>query len=141
MRTKVLGLGVISAVALIAVAMPALSAVRTSNGAHGTPSGKPATGMTGGMKATKTIRIVMHDPGCHWFSVNGKLKTRLSVNRPVALVNYDIATLKAVGPRGVKRTMIRHALGGKPVTFGPGSYTITMVGMPPDDNTLKLVVN
>jgi hypothetical protein len=87
-------------------------------------------------QSLKTVTVVMHDPGCHWFSVGGKLKTTLSVKGPVSLFNVDEATLKIVGPTGVKHDAV-----GKRVTLARGAYRITMVGQARDDNTLKLVVS
>jgi hypothetical protein len=88
--------------------------------------------------AIKTVNVVMKDPGCHWFSVGGKvtMKLNLSVKGPVRLANYDEAALKIVSPSGVK-----HVAVAKKITLTRGSYRITMVGQHPDDNTLKLVVN
>jgi hypothetical protein len=83
----------------------------------------------------KTVRIVMHDPGCHSFAVGGKFLTKLSVKGPVSLANYDEAALKVVGPAGMKLDAI-----GKKITLARGTYKITMVGQAPDDNHLKLVV-
>jgi hypothetical protein len=94
-----------------------------------------ALGASGQAGGTKTVTVVMRDPGCHWFAVGGKFTTKLSVKGPVALVNFDEAALKVAGPTGVRRAPI-----GKKVVLGRGSYRITMVGQAPDDNTLKLVV-
>ena len=84
--------------------------------------------------ATK-VTVVMHDPGCHWFSVNGAYKTRLAVNGPAKLLNIDEAAIKVVGAGTTRRVAI-----GKTVLLGKGTYAITMVGQAPDDNHLKLVV-
>ena len=84
--------------------------------------------------ATK-VTVVMHDPGCHWFSVNGAFKTKLAVNGPAKLLNVDEATLKVANASSVEKVGV-----GKTVLLGKGSYTITMVGQAPDDNHLKLVV-
>jgi hypothetical protein len=94
-----------------------------------------AAGAPSQTSAAKTVNVVMRDPGCHWFSVGGKMTMKLSVKGPVALANYDEAALKIAGPSGVKRAAV-----GKKVTLARGSYRITMVGQHPDDNTLKLVV-
>jgi hypothetical protein len=83
---------------------------------------------------TKLI-VAMHDPGCHWFSAGGKFVKTLKVKGPVALANYDEATIEIAGPSGLKREAV-----GKKITLGHGAYTITMVGQAPDDNTLRLVV-
>ena len=42
----------------------------------------------------KTLKIVMRDPGCHWFMIGGKYKLRAAVQGSVRLVNYDEKTLK-----------------------------------------------
>lgn len=86
-------------------------------------------------RTLKTVTVAMHDPGCHWFSVGGKLKKTLSVRGPVALLNLDEAALKVAGPSGVKRDAV-----GKKIVLQRGSYRITMVGQHPDDNTLTLTV-
>jgi len=85
----------------------------------------------------KTVTIVMKDPGCHWFSVGGKLlkSQTLSVKGPVQLVNLDEDAIVVVGPK-----VTRHEAVGKRLALGHGVYKITMVGQHPDDNHLKLVV-
>ena len=85
--------------------------------------------------APKTLRVVMHDPGCHWFAVAGKYTTRASVASPVRILNLDEATLKATSNGAVKRIAVGHS-----VVLGRGHYVITMVGQAPDDNHLKLTV-
>lgn len=85
-------------------------------------------------KAT-TVTVVMHDPGCHWFSVGGKFLTKYSVAGPVKLVNYDENTLIVKGPAGTVNAKI-----GKPVELTQGTYKITMVKQASDDNHLVLVV-
>jgi hypothetical protein len=85
--------------------------------------------------AAKTVTVVMRDPGCHWFAVNGKFTTTMTVRGPVTLANHDMATLKIAGPAATRYDSV-----GKTVTLGHGSYRITMVGQASDDNTLKLVV-
>ena len=89
---------------------------------------------TSHVTATK-VTVVMHDPGCHWFSVNGALKTKLAVRGPAKVLNVDEAAIKVVGAGVTRRVAI-----GKTVLLGKGTYTITMVGQAPDDNHLKLVV-
>jgi hypothetical protein len=85
--------------------------------------------------APKTLKIVMHDPGCHWFQVGAKFKTTATASSAVRLVNLDEATLKvASGNR------LRHIKVGKSIVVGPGSYKITMVGQASDDNHLHLTV-
>jgi hypothetical protein len=87
--------------------------------------------------ATKTVKVVMHDPGCHWFLVHGKYATKDTVkaNR-VKLVNYDEAALKVTSRHGIKRIAV-----GKSTLLGHGSYVIMMAGQAADDNYLKLTVH
>ena len=85
--------------------------------------------------ALTPVTVVMHDPGCHWFSVNGAFKTKLAVKGPAQLTNFDEAALKIVGAKGTIRTAV-----GTKVILKPGAYRITMIGQAPDDNTLRLVV-
>ena len=85
--------------------------------------------------AAKTVKVVMHDPGCHWFSVGSTYARTMSVKGPVSLLNFDEAALKIVGNHAV-----RHEAVGKKLVLGQGTYRITMVGQAPDDNTLTLRV-
>ena len=86
--------------------------------------------------ATKTVKIVMHDPGCHWFMVHGKMaKTDTVKANRVRLVNLDEDALKVASRHGV-----RHVAVGKSIVVGHGHYVIMMVGQAPDDNYLKLTV-
>lgn len=86
--------------------------------------------------ATKTVKIVMHDPGCHWFMVRGKMaKTDTVKANRVRLVNLDEDALKVASRHGV-----RHVAVGKSIVVGHGHYVIMMVGQAPDDNYLKLTV-
>ena len=113
----------------ILVSIAACSLVLAAGEAAGAPSQS---------SAMKTVNVVMKDPGCHWFSIGGKvtMKLKVSVKGPVALANYDEAALKIVSTSGVK-----HVAVDKRITLKRGSYRITMVGQHPDDNTLKLVVS
>jgi hypothetical protein len=88
------------------------------------------------MAPSKTVNVVMKDPGCHWIQTDAGLKLATSVHGPVNLVNMDEAALKIVGPAG---TVIDHV--GKSVRLAPGKYAITMVGQASDDNHLKLTVS
>ena len=82
------------------------------------------------------VTVVMHDPGCHWFSVNGTLKRTLAVKGPAVLKNLDMATLDIVGGRtGMQADRI-----GKQIVLRRGTYRIVMVGQASDDNVLTLVV-
>lgn len=85
--------------------------------------------------AAKTLRIVMHDPGCHWFMRGGKLTTKATLHGRVRLVNVDEAALKVASRHGV-----RHIAVGKSLVVGRGHYVIMMVGQALDDNYLKLTV-
>ena len=86
-------------------------------------------------KGASTVRVVMRDPGCHWFAVGGAFKTKLAVKGPVALANFDEAALVIKGSHGVKRAGV-----GAKVTLTRGTYVIKMVKQPADDNTLRLTV-
>jgi len=86
--------------------------------------------------APKTVKIAMHDPGCHWFLVHGQYtkKDTVRANR-VRLVNQDEAALKVTSRNGTKRIAV-----GASIVVGHGSYVIMMVGQAADDNYLKLTV-
>ena len=87
--------------------------------------------------ATKTVKIVMGDPGCHWFVVQGQHRKADTVKAShVRLVNFDEAALKVVSRHGV----VGHIRVGKSLALGQGNYVIMMVGQAPDDNYLKLTV-
>jgi len=86
--------------------------------------------------ATKTVKIVMHDPGCHWFMVHGNyVKTDTVKANRVKLIDQDEAALKVASRQGMKRIAV-----GKSIVVGHGNYVIMMVGQAPDDNYLKLTV-
>jgi hypothetical protein len=85
---------------------------------------------------TKTVKIYMHDPGCHWFKVNGKYaKTDTVAANRVKLVDQDEAALKVTSRHGM-----RHVAVGKSIVVGHGTYVIMMVGQAADDNYLTLHV-
>jgi hypothetical protein len=86
-------------------------------------------------QAVKTVTVVMHDPGCHWFASGTSFKKTLTVHGSVALLNVDEATLKIVGPAGLKLDRVGHKL-----LLGHGHYRINMVGQAPTDNTLWLTI-
>jgi hypothetical protein len=88
-----------------------------------------------GLHSTKTVTVVMHDPGCHWLSAGGKLVTKMSITGPVKLANYDEAALRISGPNGVQKEPV-----GKSIALAKGTYRITMVKQAPDDNHLTLTV-
>jgi hypothetical protein len=86
--------------------------------------------------AKKIVPIVMHDPGCHWFSVGGKLKAKLTVRGATTFLNQDEAALI------FKSHSLRQKVApGRHITVTKaGHYKIWMVKQPSDDNTLKLIV-
>jgi hypothetical protein len=86
-------------------------------------------------RAPSTLRVVMHDPGCHWFAIGGKFTTTATVVGPVKVTNLDEATLKVTGHGTTARIPV-----GKQLLLGHGRYVITMIGQAPDDNHLKLSV-
>jgi hypothetical protein len=85
--------------------------------------------------AAGTVPIVMKDPGCHWFSVNGKFLTKLTVTGKTSFRNLDEATLVFKGTNLNTKLAV-----GKTLTLTRGVYHITMVGQAPDDNHLLLVI-
>ena len=85
--------------------------------------------------APKTLKVVMHDPGCHWFLVHGKDVKTAAVAGPVRLQNLDEATLKIAS-----RAKMRYDRVGKSIVLDRGNYVVMMVGQAPDDNYLKLTV-
>jgi hypothetical protein len=86
-------------------------------------------------RARTAVRVVMRDPGCHWFAVGHGFKTKLAVRGPVVLTNFDEAALLV---RAHGRT--QHAAVGKAIGLGRGRYTIRMIHQAKDDNTLHLTV-
>jgi hypothetical protein len=102
---------------------PATHAVAATPAAA-TPAARPAA-----------VKVVMRDPGCHWFAVGSKLKTRLAVSGMAKLSNFDEAALRIKSHGAVKRVRV-----GRTTALGRGAYTITMVGQKSDDNTLHLTV-
>lgn len=85
--------------------------------------------------APKTLRVVMHDPGCHWFQLGHKLMTKATFTGRVKLVNFDEAALKVASRHGMQRIAL-----GKSLVVGHGSYVIMMAGQATDDNYLRLTV-
>lgn len=86
--------------------------------------------------APSTVRVVMHDPGCHWFAAGEAFAKTASANRLVRVLNLDDAALVAKSATVTKRIPV-----GAKVLLGPGHYVITMVGQAPDDNQLRLTVS
>lgn len=113
--------GLTAAVALAAGSLLAGAGQASANGRQAAPT---------------PVTVVMHDPGCHWFSVNGKFTRTLAVKGPAVLSDSDEATLDIVGGRFGMRT----APIGKHVVLARGTYRIVMVGQARDDNVLTLLV-
>lgn len=89
-----------------------------------------------GAAKLKVVNVVMKDPGCHWFSVGGKNLAKLSVNGATAFRNLDEAALVFKGKSLDKRVPVGKTF----AVTARGTYHITMVGQPSDDNTLLLIV-
>ena len=94
-----------------------------------------ASATTSQRATTKTLKIVMRDPGCHWFKIGSKFTTKATVKGRVRLVDLDEATLKVASRHGMQHIQV-----GKSIVVGRGSYVIMMVGQASDDNYLKLSV-
>ena len=65
--------------------------------------------------APKTLRIVMRDPGCHWFKMHGKFtKTATLEAGRVRLVDLDEAALKVASRHGLRHIPVgRSPPGGR----------------------------
>ena len=85
--------------------------------------------------APKTLKVVMHDPGCHWFLVNGKDTLTAKVSGPIRLLDLDEGALKVASRTEMLRVPV-----GKSIVLGRGHYVVMMVGQAVDDNYLKLTV-
>jgi len=83
----------------------------------------------------RTLTVVMHDPGCHWFSVHGHATKTASVAGPIRLKNLDEAKLKVDSRTGHQFIPV-----GRSIVVRHGNYVVMMVGQAPDDNFLKLTV-
>jgi ABC-type transport system involved in cytochrome bd biosynthesis fused ATPase/permease subunit len=120
-------IGIMSLVAAVAyLALPGNDQTQTM----------PMAGRMMAATPAQTVTVAMRDPGCHWFQQGQSFTKSMSVTGPVNLQNSDEAALKVAGSSGVQKD----PMGGQ-VALGPGSYTITMVGQAPDDNTLHLQVS
>lgn len=115
-------LSALTIASVLAVAVAALGAGKALGGTT-----RPA--------APSTLRVVMHDPGCHWFEVGGRFTTSATATGSVRLVDLDMAALKIASRYGM-----RHVDVGKSIVLGRGSYVIMMVGQAVDDNYLELHV-
>jgi hypothetical protein len=83
----------------------------------------------------RTLKVVMHDPGCHWFLVHGNVTKTASVIGPIRLQNLDENTLKVASRTKMRFVPIRGS-----IVITRGSYVVMMVGQAVDDNYLKLTV-
>jgi hypothetical protein len=137
MRKPLLLLIALCSVIAVVVAVQAAGAPLHSKAAAPTPVAAvtPAKAPAAAAR-TAAVKVVMRDPGCHWFAVGAKLKTGLAVSGAAKLSNFDEAALKIKGAGSVKRVNVGHT-----VALGRGRYTITMVAQKPDDNTLHLTVH
>jgi len=116
-------------IATLALALAAIVCA----GAFGTGQ---ALATTHHQSTPQTLKIVMHDPGCHWFSIHGKLSATATVTASrVRLVDLDEAALKVASRHGM-----RHIPVGKSIVVGRGTYVVMMVNQGTDDNYLKLTV-
>ena len=88
-----------------------------------------------GRHAPQTLVVAMHDPGCHWFSLHGKLSKTATVTGPVRVVNQDEATMMVASRHGMQHIRV-----GKALELNHGSYVLMMAGQAVDDNYLKLTV-
>jgi len=79
---------------------------------------------------------MMADPGCHWFSADGKKYAGLAVRGKTTFRNRDEATLVFKG-NGLSAKL---PVGKTLASSKRGTYRITMVGQAPDDNHLLLVI-
>jgi acyl-coenzyme A synthetase/AMP-(fatty) acid ligase len=91
--------------------------------------------LAAGSTTPKTLKVVMADPGCHWFLVNGKDRKTASMSGPIRLKNLDEAALMVAS-----RTGMRHVRVGAATLLHRGHYVVMMVGQAPDDNHLMLTV-
>ena len=132
-----LALAVVASITLVAIAAsesPSTPAPARAAAAHRVAAVRVASAPAARPAA---VRVVMRDPGCHWFQVGSKFKTKLAVSGGAAkLTNYDEAALKIKASGVHKRVNV-----GRAIALTPGRYTITMVGQPSDDNTLHLTVH
>ena len=115
----------LSAVTILAAAAVAIAAVGAGH----------ALAATGHATTSKTLSVVMRDPGCHWFAVGRRFTTAATVSGRVRLLNLDEAALKAASAGTARRIPVGHS-----IVLGRGHYMITMVGQAADDNTLRLTV-
>jgi hypothetical protein len=98
-------------------------------------AGGQALSATNRHSAPTTLKVVMHEPGCHWFQVGGQDVETASVAGPVRLLDLDENTLEIASQDGLRYVHV-----GKSIVLGRGRYVVMMVGQAVDDNYLKLTV-
>ena len=119
----------------VVMSLSAVIAVAARWPENGSAASSPAVAVQRSVPV-QSVRVVMHDPGCHWFQTAGGLKRSLTIKGPVKLTNTDEATLRITGVSGTQLDKV-----GSVLRLNRGTYHITMVGQAPDDNHLKLVVS
>jgi hypothetical protein len=106
---------------VIAAISVAVAALAVASGASARPTG---------------VMVMMHEPGCHSFFVNGKYMKKLTVRGPAKVFNYDEDAIIVRG-NGVR---MRDRVGKYVLVRSPGVYKITMVKQEAMDYTLTLTV-
>ena len=86
--------------------------------------------------APRTLKVVMHDPGCHWFLIHGKYARTATVAGPIRLEDLDEGALKVASRAGLRIVQV-----GKSIVLQRGDYVVMMVGQAIDDNYLKLTIH
>jgi hypothetical protein len=112
------------------------SSVRPTVAAHARVTPVAAVKAPAKPAHTAAVKVIMRDPGCHWFAVGASFKTKLAVSGTAKLSNFDEAALRIKSAGSVKRVSVGHT-----TALGRGAYTITMVGQHSHDNTLHLTVH
>jgi hypothetical protein len=128
-------LAVAASITLIAVAAsesPSVPAPARAAVVHRAPAAQVAPAPAAKVAA---VNVVMRDPGCHWFAVGSRFKTKLAVPGTAKLTNLDEAALKITAAGSDRQVNV-----GRSLALGRGAYAITMVGQKSDDNTLHLTV-
>ena len=130
-----LALAVVAAITLVTVAA---SESPTTPGARADAVHRVSAVQVAAAPAAQptAVKVIMRDPGCHWFAAGSKFKTKLTVSGAAKLTNLDEAALKIKGAGATKHVNV-----GRALSLSRGAYTITMVGQKPDDNTLHLTVH
>src|ERR1051325_1700406 len=102
----------LSAVPILAAAAVAIAAVGAGH----------ALAATGHATTSKTLSVVMREPGCHLFAVGRRFTTAATVSGRVRLLNLDEAALKAASAGTARRIPVGHSIvlrrGPHPTTRG-----------------------